>query len=386
MEERLKRVEKMEALGTLAGGVAHDMNNVLGVLVGYSELLLKALPEGSPLRRHALNILQSGQRGAAIIQDLLTLARRGVAVSEVVNLNPLVLDYLRTPEYEKLKMYHPHVTIKTVLEEDLLNIKGSPVHLGKTIMNLVSNASEAIIGQGEVTIRTENRYLDKPIRGYDDVKEGDYVVLTVSDNGEGISPVDLGKIFEPFYTKKVMGRSGTGLGLAVVWGTVKDHNGYIDLQSERGRGSSFALYFPITREAQAPSQREVSPALYMGRGESILVVDDVEGQRELAVSMLTILDYKAHAVSSGEEAVAYLKSNQVDLLVLDMIMDPGIDGLETYRQISEIKPRHKAIIVSGFAETDRVKMAQHLGAGAYVRKPYVVEKIGMAIREELDKS
>lgn len=386
LEERLKRVEKMEALGTLAGGVAHDMNNVLGVLVGYSELLLKALPEGSPLRRHALNILQSGQRGAAIIQDLLTLARRGVAVSEVVNLNPLVLDYLRTPEYEKLKMYHPHVTIKTVLEEDLLNIKGSPVHLGKTIMNLVSNASEAIIGQGEVTIRTENRYLDKPIRGYDDVKEGDYVVLTVSDNGEGISPVDLGKIFEPFYTKKVMGRSGTGLGLAVVWGTVKDHNGYIDLQSERGRGSSFALYFPITREAQAPSQREVSPALYMGRGESILVVDDVEGQRELAVSMLTILDYKAHAVSSGEEAVAYLKSNQVDLLVLDMIMDPGIDGLETYRQISEIKPRHKAIIVSGFAETDRVKMAQHLGAGAYVRKPYVVEKIGMAIREELDKS
>lgn len=385
LENRLKRAEKMEAVGALAGGVAHDLNNVLGVLVGFSELMLMDLPEGSRLRRQAMNILQSSQRGAAIIQDLLTLTRRGVAVSEVVDLNRVVLDYLNTPECERLKFYHPHVKIRTHQGKDLLNIKGSPVHLGKTVMNLVSNAAEAISDHGTVTIRTENRYIDRPIRGYDDVKEGDYAVLTVSDDGEGISEEDLGKIFEPFYTKKVMGRSGTGLGLSVVWGTVKDHSGYIDVQSERGRGTSFTLYFPITTETRIDERKEAFRPSYMGHGESILVVDDVEGQREIAVSILTRLGYRVHAVSGGEEAVEYLKAHPVDLLVLDMIMDPAMDGYETYRRISEMRPGQKTVIVSGFSETERVKMAQELGAGAYVRKPYIVERIGMAVREELDK-
>ena len=385
LEERLSRAEKMEALGTLAGGVAHDLNNVLGVLVGYSELLLEKIPKGDPLNRHVSHILQSSERGAAIIQDLLTLARRGVAVSEVINLNDVVSDFFRTPECEKLKDYHPNVAFRTDLEKDLLHIKGSPIHLEKTVVNLVSNAAEAISGGGVVTIRTENRYLDKPLRGYDDMQEGDYVVLTVSDNGKGISAADLGKIFEPFYTKKVMGRSGTGLGLAVVWGTVKDHDGYIDAQSEEGKGSTFAIYFPVTREELTKDQQKISPDQYMGSQESILVVDDVEGQRELAVSMLTRLDYRAYAVSSGEEAVAYIKSNKVDLLVLDMIMEPGIDGLETFQRVLEISPKQKAILVSGFSETERVTKAQALGAGAYVRKPYVLEKLGLAVKEELDK-
>ena len=385
LEERLSRAEKMEALGTLAGGVAHDLNNVLGVLVGYSELLLEKIPKGDPLNRHVSHILQSSERGAAIIQDLLTLARRGVAVSEVINLNDVVSDFFRTPECEKLKDYHPNVAFRTDLEKDLLHIKGSPIHLEKTVVNLVSNAAEAISGGGVVTIRTENRYLDKPLRGYDDMQEGDYVVLTVSDNGKGISAADLGKIFEPFYTKKVMGRSGTGLGLAVVWGTVKDHDGYIDAQSEEGKGSTFAIYFPVTREELTKDQQKISPDQYMGSQESILVVDDVEGQRELAVSMLTRLDYRAYAVSSGEEAVAYIKSNKVDLLVLDMIMEPGIDGLETFQRVLEISPKQKAILVSGFSETERVTKAQALGAGAYVRKPYMLEKLGLAVKEELDQ-
>ena len=385
LEERLRRAEKMEALGTLAGGVAHDLNNVLGVLVGYSELLLMEIREGSPLRKHVSNILQSGQRAAAIIQDLLTLARRGVAVSEVINLNDVISDYFRTPEFEKLKTYHPRVTFKTTFDKDLMNVKGSPVHLGKTIMNLLSNAAEAISDRGEVTLVTENRYLDKPIAGYDEIREGDYVILKVSDNGQGISATDLAKIFEPFYTKKVMGRSGTGLGLAVVWGTVKDHNGYVDVQSEEGKGSVFALYFPVTREERVGEQRKVTADFYMGRGESILVVDDVKEQRELATAMLSKLGYRVNAVPSGEEALVYLQMNRVDLLVLDMIMDPGMDGLETYQKVLEINPKQKAIIVSGFSETDRVKKAQELGAGAYVRKPYIREKIGLAIRRELDK-
>ncbi|MDP1992491.1 MAG: response regulator [Syntrophales bacterium] len=385
LEERLRRAEKMEALGQLAGGVAHDLNNVLGVLVGYSDLLMERIPIGSPLRRYVSNIQQSGERGAAIIQDLLTLARRGVAVSEIIDLNRVVCDYFETPEFENLKAYHPLVVFQTTIDKDLLNIRGSPVHLNKTLMNLVSNATEAISGRGEVAIRTENRYLDRPILSYDNMQEGDNVILTVSDTGRGIAAVDLGKIFEPFYTKKVMGRSGTGLGLAVVWGTVKDHNGCIDVRSEEGKGSTFTLYFPVTREALSIAQEAVSPEIYRGKGESILVVDDVKEQRELATSMLTRLGYQVTSVSGGEEAVDYVRTNKVDLIVLDMIMDPGIDGMETYQRILETHPRQKAVIVSGFSETDRVRKAQALGAGAYIRKPYVREKIGLAIRQELDR-
>jgi two-component system, cell cycle sensor histidine kinase and response regulator CckA len=217
------------------------------------------------------------------------------------------------------------------------------------------------------------------------VQEGDYVVLTISDNGRGISPQDIGKIFEPFYTKKVMGRSGTGLGLAVVWGTVKDHNGYIDVQSEESKGSLFMLYLPITRNEAARNEITLPLDVYMGGGESILVVDDVKEQRELAVSMLERLGYNAATVSSGEEAVTYLKDKNADLIVLDMIMDPGMDGLDTFKKVLETHPKQKAIIVSGFSETDRVHAAQALGAGTYVRKPYVMERLGLAVRKELDR-
>jgi PAS domain S-box-containing protein len=385
LEERLRRAEKMESLGRLAGGVAHDLNNVLGVLVGYSELLLMDIPEGDPLRPHVSNILEAGERGAAIIQDLLTLARRGVAVSEVINLNNLVSDFFMTPEFENIKDHHFNVTFRSELENDLLNVKGSPVHISKTIMNLVSNAAEAISDQGEVVVRTENRYLDQPIQGYDDIQKGDYIALTVFDNGKGISVHDIGKIFEPFYTKKVMGRSGTGLGLAVVWGTVKDHLGYIDVHSGEGQGSTFTLYFPVTREELTGGQETVPPEEYRGRGESILVVDDVKEQRELAMAMITRMGYQVAAVSSGEEALLYLKTSKADLLVLDMIMEPGMDGLETYQRILEISPNQKAVIVSGFSETSRVREAQELGAGEYVRKPYISGKIGLAIRRELDR-
>jgi two-component system, cell cycle sensor histidine kinase and response regulator CckA len=386
MEESLNRAQKMESLGRLAGGVAHDLNNILGILTGYSELLLQKLPKDSPLTRYADNILKSSMRGAVIIQDLLTLARRGVTVSEVFNLNKVIFDYLGTPEFEKLKSYHPNVKVRTELEERLLNIKGSPIHMSKTVMNLVSNAAEAISDQGEVTIRTENRYLDRPIRGYDHVQEGDYVVLTISDSGKGISAQDLGKIFEPFYTKKVMGRSGTGLGLAVVWGTVKDHNGYIDVKSEEGKGTIFTLYFNVTREKLTNVQETTSPSSYMGRGESILVVDDRKEQRELAVNMLGWLGYQVEALPGGEEAIEYLKNKKVDLVVLDMIMEPGIDGLETYRRMLQIQPKQKAVIVSGFSETDRVRQAQEIGAGSFVRKPYILENIGLAVKKELDRS
>jgi len=385
LEAQLAKSQKMEAIGTLAGGVAHDLNNILSGLVSYPELLLMDLSEESPLRQPILTIKESGQRAAAIVQDLLTLARRGVSVREVMNLNILIEEYLKSPENQQIFERQSGVTVKTCLQPDLFNIMGSPVHLSKTIMNMISNAAEAMPNGGKIIITTENRYIDNSIKGYDAVDEGDYAVLTVTDTGIGISPDEIERIFEPFYTKKTMGRSGTGLGMAVVWGTVKDHSGYIDVQSKPGEGSTFTLYFPITRKKLPLEIQSVSVEEYKGNGESILIVDDIKEQREIASGMLTKLGYNVISVPSGEEALVYMQKNAADLLVLDMIMNPGMDGLETYQEILRFHPAQKAVIASGFSESAKVKKAQRIGAGTYVKKPYSFEKIGLAVKGELSK-
>lgn len=343
------------------------------------------LPEDSPLRESILTIKKSGERAAVIVQDLLTLARRGVSVAEVVDLNHIISEQLTSPEFEKLKVFHNNVQVEIHFEKDLLNIKGSTAHISKTVMNLLSNAAEAMPEGGKIFISTENRYIDSPIKGYENIEEGDYVAVTIFDTGIGISKKDMEKIFEPFYTKKIMGRSGTGLGMAVVWGTVKDHKGYINVESIEGKGTAFTLYFPVTRDEIVSEKSVLNTEDYIGKGESILVVDDMEEQRELASKMLNKLHYSVSTVSSGEKAVDYMNDNSADLLILDMIMDPGIDGLETYKRILKLHPGQKAIISSGFSETERVKEAQRLGAGKYIKKPYTMEKMGLAVKEELVK-
>ncbi|MFC1876603.1 PAS domain S-box protein [Thermodesulfobacteriota bacterium] len=383
-EEKLARSRKMESLGLLAGGVAHDLNNVLSGIVSYPDLILLDLPEDSELRKPIETMQASGQRAAAIVQDLLTVARGVASTKEPLNLNDLTSDYVNSPEFKKLDQFHPTVSIKTSLTGDLFNVNGSHVHIRKAIMNLVSNAAEAVVGSGNITISTMNRYVDRPLKGYDDVDIGEYVILSVSDNGSGISTVDLERIFEPFYTKKVMGRSGTGLGLAVVWNVVQDHKGYIDVITDE-KGTTFELYFPITRDEILGMDLDIPIEDFQGDGETILVVDDVENQRDICCVMLDTLGYKTDAVSSGEEAVEYVKENIVDLLLIDMIMDPGINGRETYERIIKFHPNQKAIIVSGFAETDDVKETQKLGAGKYIKKPVTLKRIGLAVKEELEK-
>lgn len=385
LEWQLRKSQKMEAIGTLAGGVAHDLNNILSGLVSYPELLLLDLPEDSPLRGPISTIKKSGERAEAVVQDLLTLARRGVSVTEVVNLNRLVDQYLNSPEHQKMLEYHPKVRLESFLEPNLMNILGSPVHLSKSLMNLVANAAEAMPGGGKIIITTRNQYIDESQKAFDTIEEGDYVTLTIADTGVGISADDIERIFEPFYTNKAMGRSGTGLGMAVVWGTVKDHNGYIDVRSKIDGGTTFTLYYPLTRKELALDRPHRPIDTFMGKGESVLIVDDIKEQREIATGILSKLGYNVNSVSSGEEAVSYLKKNSVDILVLDMIMAPGIDGLETYRKILEFNPGQKAVIASGYSKSVRVTKARKLGAGAYVKKPYSLEKIGFSVRAELDR-
>jgi PAS domain S-box-containing protein len=383
LEAKLQQAKKMEAIGTLAGGVAHDLNNILSGITSYPELLLLELPPESPLRKPIQTIKKSGERAAIIVQDLLTMARRGVAVTEVVNMNQVIAEQLKSPEFKSLKTFHPDVRIAIDFATDLLNIKGSLTHLSKCIMNLASNAAEAMPDGGRMSITTRNIYIDRPIKGIEHVEAGDYVAVSISDTGMGISDADMERIFEPFYTKKKMGRSGTGLGMAVVWGTVKDHCGYIDVQSHEGQGSTFTLYLPATRDELLLKRAPMALDMIKGSGESVLVVDDSDVQREIAESLLSKLGYTVTAIASGEEAITYLKKRSADLLVLDMIMDPGIDGLETYRRIVEFKPYQKVIIASGYSETKRVKEAQKLGAGKYIKKPYSMETMGVAAKEAL---
>jgi two-component system cell cycle sensor histidine kinase/response regulator CckA len=383
LEARLQRAQKMEILGTTAGGVAHDLNNILSGIVSYPDLMLMQLPSDSPLWTPMHTIRESGKKAAAIVQDLLTLTRRGVVSQEVVNLNDVVNEYLQSPEHAKMISFHPETHTEVFLEKALVNIMGSRVHLAKTIMNLVSNAAEAMPDGGAISITTVNRYIDQPIRGYDAINDGDYAVLSVADTGIGIAPEDIERIFEPFFTKKVMGRSGTGLGMAVVWGTVKDHKGYIDVNSAKGRGTTFSLYFPVTGEKERSTETPAAAITYRGKGERILVVDDTSEQRRIASEMLLAMGYQAITIASGEDAIAYLDGHKVDLILLDMIMEPGMDGLGTYAKIVERYGRQKTVITSGFSETKRVKEARQLGAGPCLMKPYSMSQLGRAIHAML---
>lgn len=386
LEIKLLKAEKMEAVGNLAGGVAHDLNNILSGIVSYPELLLLQLPEESPFRKPIMTIQESGKKAVAIVQDMLTMARRGVVVKEVINLNEIVSGYLKSPEFEKLLSFHPDVTVKFNSAKKLKFIHGSPLHLAKTVMNLVSNAAEAMVDGGRLVISTENIALAEAHKGYEVVQAGTYVALTVEDNGTGISAADITHIFEPFYTKKQMGRSGTGLGMAVVWGTVKDQKGFIDVQSTVGQGTCFKLYFPASTDETGTRQPTEKTEILRGSGESILIVDDVKEQLEIAGSILTELGYSVETAQSGEKAVEYLKTKSADLVILDMIMDPGIDGHETYRRINQMRPDQKVIIASGYSDADLLKETQEIGAGTYIRKPYSIETIANAVQTELKKT
>jgi len=386
LQEKLTRSHKMEAIGVLAGGVAHDLNNILTGIVTYPDLLLSDLPSNSSFKEPLETIKSAGFRAAAVVQDLLTLSRRGVMHFEVLNLNDVVEEYLHSPEFKSLKLEAPDVKIETHFAPDLRNMSGSVIHLRKAIMNLVSNAAEAQPLGGKIVLSTFNCSLTELLKGYEDIDPGEYVLFQIKDNGHGINQDDLKKIFEPFYSTKLTGRSGAGLGMAVVWGAVQDHHGYIDIHSTEGRGTRLDLYFPATSESLSEKESDISVDQYHGKYESVLIVDDVDEQRYVAERILKKLGYSVASVGSGEAAVEYVKSNSVDLVVLDMILDTGMDGYKTYREMKNISPDIKAVIVSGYSETEEVKESQNIGAGQYIKKPYALQTLGLAVRNELDKT
>ncbi len=382
LTEQLHQAKKMESIGLMAGGVAHDLNNILSGIIGYPELLLRTLPKDSKLRKPIKAIHDSGQRAATVVADLLTVARGAATTREVHNINSLIQEYLDSPECDKLKSLHPRIVFQHQFTAPHPNILCSSVHVKKCLMNLVINAAEAIIDHGTVAVSTHNQFIDEIVSNELKVEGGEYVVLSVQDTGPGIANLDLEHIFEPFYTRKEMGRSGTGLGLTVVWNTMEDHGGKVFVESG-DEGTCFELYFQVSKDESFIQIEDDKAKNLTGNGEHILVVDDELQLRDIAGQMLQSFGYIVDSVSSGELAIDFVKNSPVDLIVMDMLMEPGMNGYQTYKEILKLYPDQKAIIVSGFSESDDVKATLELGARRFIKKPYSEVQLGRAVKDVL---
>ena len=381
LQHRLARSQRMESLGMLAGGVAHDLNNILSPLVAYPDMIMESIEPNNPARRLILQMQNSAIRASTIIQDLLALARRGNFSPEPVDLNRLVFNYIQTADFHVLKNRFERVVFSSRLAPDLPVIEASANYINQIVMNLAINAFEAIVGEGRVTITTDAITVEDGHGVYDIIPPGSYVRLMVADTGIGMNAKEIEHIFEPFYTRKKSGKSGTGLGLTVVYGSVKDCKGYIDVVSTPGRGTEFIIYFPASHKplpVVAPVKKEDI------RGHArVLVVDDIPEQRTLAKHLLNHLGYQVESAGNGREALDFLRTTPVDVVLLDMILGDDLDGLDTYLAIREIRANQKCIIVSGFSENDRVQMAIEQGVVGYVQKPYTLDVLGRMIREAL---
>ena len=272
------------------------------------------------------------------------------------------------------------------LTDTPMYITGSALHLTKAVMNLFSNAIDAMPCGGEIRITSQPLYF----KSIDPDGLRDYAVLKISDTGIGIAPADQKRIFEPFFTRKQMGRSGSGLGMSIIWNTVKDHEGYISLDSTLGKGTVFEMYLPMQNDVVdvSPSQpiaAEIPAApISEGRGQQILVVDDGNDQREIACQLLVRLGYNPVALASGEAALQFLSVNPVDLLLLDMLMEPGIDGLETFRRAKAMKGERIAVVIaSACPRNGKIEDALKEGVKGYLKKPYTLEQLARVVAEAL---
>lgn len=381
LQQRLARSQRMESLGLLAGGVAHDLNNILSPLVAYPDMILETIDAANPARRLIQQMQQSAVRASSIIQDLLALARRGNFSPEPVDLNKLVGNYLRTADFHVIKNRFPAIAFSSSLAPELPPIEASANYVSQIVMNLAINAFEAVESEGRVMIITDAVETGENQGVYDVIPPGHYVRLRVIDDGIGMSRDQLDRIFEPFYTLKRAGNSGTGLGLTVVYGSVKDCRGFIDVVSAPGKGSEFIVYFPASRKP-LPAPAAVRKEDLRGSAR-ILVVDDVAEQRALVGHLLSHLGYHVTSANSGREAMEHCQREAFDLLLLDMILGNGMDGLDTFHAVRAIHPAQRCLIVSGFSENERVHAAIASGALGYVQKPYTLESLGRMVRQAL---
>jgi DNA-binding LacI/PurR family transcriptional regulator/signal transduction histidine kinase/ActR/RegA family two-component response regulator len=393
VQERLATTKRMEALSVLAGGVAHDLNNVLGPLVALPDLILDGLDKlktderaAGDMRADVELIKTASLRAAQTIKDLLTLGRQGRTVKENIDLNRVIRSCLaeNCPRFASDKSRHVNMVVDCFAEP--LAVRGSESQLARAVGNLVRNAIEAIDSRGEIVVKTWRENLALPGGHYETIPAGHYAVLTVSDDGCGIESRELVRVFEPFFTKKRVGESsGSGLGLAVVHGVVKEHDGFIDVSSVPGKGTTFSLYLPLV---QVVLEGRKPLALAPRRQAKILVVDDETIQLQTCRRVLVHLGYEVDTMQSGLRAcevfsqAAQTGKSPYDLVVLDMLLNEKLDGLQVFELMQRLFPAQKAIVASGHAPNERAELAVNKGL-IWLAKPYTIEALTQAVERVL---
>jgi PAS domain S-box-containing protein len=383
LQGQLQHAQKMEAVGTLAGGIAHDFNNLLQAVQGYAELLLRGKAADNPESAGLRNIINAAKRGGELTRQLLTFSRKVESKKRPVDLNCEVHDVRRLLERTLPRM----IGIELCLAHDLNIVNADPVHIGQVLMNLAVNSKDAMPQGGRLLIVTENVTLDAEFCKTNlGAKPGNYVMLGVSDTGHGMDSKTIAHIFEPFYTTKGPGK-GTGLGLAMVYGIVKDHDGYITCHSAPGVGTSFTVYLPAIEEPLATKVDWPTLAPITKGSETILIVDDEESIRDVTVNLLGVYGYTVLAAADGEIALEVFcrEQGRIDLVILDLIM-PGMGGLKCLREILKIDRNALVLVASGYAAGGPSREAVEAGAKGYIGKPYDIEKMAATIREVLDRN
>jgi PAS domain S-box-containing protein len=382
LEDQLRLAQKMEAVGRLAGGVAHDFNNMLGVILGYAELLVQRLPPEEPLRSQALEIRRTSERAAALTRQLLAFSRRQVLQPRILDLSLVVSNM----EEMLRRLIGEDVHLVTAAEGDLGLVKADPGQIEQVIMNLAVNARDAMPGGGRLTIATANVELDEArAAGRPGVQPGPYVMLSVSDTGGGMDAETLSHLFEPFFTTKEPGR-GTGLGLATAYGIVKQSDGHIWVMSEPGHGTSVTIYLPrvegLVERAPALAGGDALP----GGSETILLVEDEDSLRELAHEILGGLGYTVLEAGTGRAAleVAERHPGPIDLLLTDVIM-PGMSGRELAAELLSSRPGARALYMSGYTDDAIIHGVLEPGL-AFLQKPFPLEALARKVREVLDQA
>ena len=383
LEDQLRLAQKMEAVGRLAGGVAHDFNNMLGVILGYAELLVRRLPAEEPLRSQALEIRRTSERAAALTRQLLAFSRRQVLQPRILDLSLVVSNM----EEMLRRLIGEDVHLVSAAEGEVGLVKADPGQIEQVIMNLAVNARDAMPGGGRLTIATANVELDEARAAErPGVQPGPYVMLSVSDTGGGMDAETLSHLFEPFFTTKEPGR-GTGLGLATAYGIVKQSDGHIWVLSEPGHGTSVTIYLPrvegLVHRAPAPVGGGALP-----RGsETILLVEDEDSLRELAHEILGGLGYKVLEAGTGRAALELAERHPgpIDLLLTDVIM-PGMSGRELAAELLASRPGARALYMSGYTDDAIIHHGVLEPGLAFLQKPFPLEALARKVREVLDQA
>jgi two-component system, cell cycle sensor histidine kinase and response regulator CckA len=382
LEEQFQQSQKMEAIGRLSGGVAHDFNNLLGVIIGYAEILQEGLRADHPLRHSADEVLAAGRRAASLTRQLLAFSRQQVLELKVLDVNVVVLNM----ESMLRRLIGEDVDLTSGLDGSLGLVKADQGQLEQVIMNLAVNARDAMPDGGKLIIESSNIVMDKVFvsRYPYPVQPGSYVRLTVSDTGVGMDAATRARIFEPFFTTKEKGQ-GTGLGLSMVYGVVKQSGGYIDVYSESGLGTTFKIYLPRVDEAITPDHPEPALSGSLRGHETLLLVEDEPALRSLTRNLLEICGYKVLDARNGAEAMDMSQAHDgvIDLLLTDVVM-PGINGRTLADQLIQLRPKIDVIYMSGYTGQS-VGARGILDPGSnFLQKPFTRDELARKVREVLD--